>query len=130
MSNNRLFVVQKHYASHLHYDLRLEIDNVLKSWAVPKTPPTEANVKRLAVQTEDHPLSYADFEGIIAEGVYGAGKVEIWDKGTFNAEKIEANKIVFDLNGKKLKGKYVLIKIKPTGKYKGENNWLLFKKKP
>jgi len=130
MSNNRLFVVQKHYASHLHYDLRLEIDNVLKSWAVPKTPPTEANIKRLAVQTEDHPLSYADFEGIIAEGLYGAGKVEIWDKGTFKPEKIEANKIVFDLNGKKLKGKYALIKIKPIGKYKGKNNWLLFKKKP
>lgn len=123
-------MVQKHYASHLHYDLRLEINNVLKSWAVPKTPPTDADVKRLAVQTEDHPLSYADFEGTIAEGLYGAGNVEIWDKGTFKPETIEENKIVFELFGNKLTGTYVLIKLKSRVKYKGENNWLLFKKKP
>ena len=129
MSEARIFVVQKHYASHLHYDFRLEIGNVLKSWAVPKTPPADAGVKRLAVQTEDHPLSYADFEGTIAEGLYGAGEVEIWDKGTFELEKQEENEIVFELAGKKLKGTYVLIKLKPGGKYKGENNWLLFKKK-
>ena len=129
MPEDRIFVVQKHDATHLHYDLRLEIDNVLKSWAVPKTPPMDANVKRLAVQTEDHPLSYADFEGTIAEGLYGAGNVEIWDKGTFKPEKIEENKIVFELDGKKLKGSYVLLKLKPRGTYGGENNWLLFKKK-
>ncbi len=123
-------MVQKHYASHLHYDFRLEINNVLKSWAVPKIPPTDADVKRLAVQTEDHPLAYADFEGTIAEGLYGAGKVEIWDKGTFKPEKIEENKIVFELSGNKLTGTYVLIKLKSQGKYKGETNWLLFKKEP
>jgi DNA ligase D-like protein (predicted 3'-phosphoesterase) len=129
MPKDKIFVVQKHDASHLHYDFRLELDNVLKSWAVPKTPPIDTNVKRLAVQTEDHPLSYADFEGAIAEGLYGAGTVEIWDRGTFKPEKIEENKIVFELEGKKLKGTYVLLKLKPGGKYKGENNWLLFKKK-
>jgi DNA ligase D-like protein (predicted 3'-phosphoesterase) len=129
MSEPRIFVVQKHYASHLHYDFRLEIENVLKSWAVPKTPPTDASVKMLAVQTEDHPLSYADFEGSIAEGLYGAGKVEIWDKGTFELEKQEATKLVFELAGESLKGTYVLLKLKPSDRYKGENNWLLFKKK-
>ena len=130
MAQRGIFVVQKHYASHLHYDFRLEINNTLKSWAVPKTPPTEVAVKRLAVETEDHSLSYADFEGTIAEGLYGAGKVEIWDKGTFMPEKIEENKIVFELDGTKLKGEYVLLKLKSSGKYKGEKNWLLFKKKP
>lgn len=129
MPKDKIFVVQKHDASHLHYDFRLELDHVLKSWAVPKTPPIDTKVKRLAVQTADHPLSYADFEGTIAEGLYGAGTVEIWDRGTFKPEKIEANKIVFELEGKKLKGTYVLLKLKPGGKYKGENNWLLFKKK-
>jgi len=129
MAQHSIFVVQKHYASHLHYDFRLEIDDVLKSWAVPKTPPIDAAVKRLAVETEDHPLSYADFEGTIAEGLYGAGKVEIWDKGTFKLEKMEENKIIFELDGKKLRGTYVLLKLKSGGKYKGEKNWLLFKKK-
>jgi DNA ligase D-like protein (predicted 3'-phosphoesterase) len=129
MVKNKIFVVQKHDASHLHYDFRLEIDNVLKSWAVPKIPPTEPDVKRLAIQTEDHPLSYADFEGTIEEGLYGAGRVEIWDRGTFKPEEIEKNKIVFELAGRKLQGTYVLLKLKNSGKYKGEHNWLLFKKK-
>jgi len=129
MVKNKIFVVQKHDASHLHYDFRLEIDNVLKSWAVPKIPPTEPDVKRLAIQTEDHPLSYADFEGTIEEGLYGAGRVELWDKGTFKPETIEENKIVFELAGRKLQGTYVLLKLKSRGKYKGEHNWLLFKKK-
>jgi DNA ligase D-like protein (predicted 3'-phosphoesterase) len=129
MPKDKIFVVQKHDASHLHYDFRLELDNVLKSWAVPKTPPTDPGVKRLAVQTDDHPLSYADFEGTIAEGLYGAGTVEIWDRGTFKPEKREESTIVFELEGTKLKGTYVLLKLKPGGTYKGENNWLLFKKK-
>ena len=129
MAQRSIFVVQKHYASHLHYDFRLELDNVLKSWAVPKTPPTDAAVKRLAVETEDHPISYADFEGTIAEGLYGAGKVEIWDKGMFKLERMEENKIIFELDGKKLRGTYVLLKLKSGGKYKGEKNWLLFQKK-
>ncbi|MBN1762115.1 MAG: 3'-phosphoesterase [Methanomicrobia archaeon] len=129
MPKDKIFVVQKHDASHLHYDLRLKRDHVLKSWAVPRTPLIDTNVKRLAMQTEDHPLSYADFEGTIAEGLYGTGTVEIWDKGTFRPEKLEEKKIVFEIEGKKLKGTYVLLKLKPGGKYKGENNWLFFKKK-
>jgi len=120
-----LYVIQKHYASHLHYDLRLEMDGVLKSWAIPKEPPTEEGVRRLAVQTEDHPIEYGDFEGIIAEGQYGAGKVEIWDKGDFELLKREENEIIVRINGKKLNGTYCLIRFKPEDK----KNWLLFKKK-
>lgn len=122
-NNELIFVIQKHDASHLHYDLRLEIDGVLKSWAVPKVPPTEPGVRRLAVQTEDHPLEYADFEGEIPEGNYGAGTVEIWDRGIFIPEKIENNKIIFKLAGEKMKGDFVLLRLK------GGKNWLFFKKK-
>jgi DNA ligase D-like protein (predicted 3'-phosphoesterase) len=125
----RIFVVQKHDATHLHYDFRLELGGVLRSWAVPKEPPTAPDVKRLAVQVEDHPLSYADFEGVIEEGQYGAGTVELWDRGTFTLETIEENKLVVELAGSKLKGTYVLIKLKPSARYRGEDNWLLFKKK-
>lgn len=117
------FVIQKHYATHLHYDFRLEMDSVLKSWAVPKEPARTSGVKRLAVQVEDHELSYIDFEGTIPEGMYGAGKVEIWDKGTYTLKHRSKNKIVFTLNGEKLSGDYVLIR------FKGAKNWLLFKKK-
>jgi DNA ligase D-like protein (predicted 3'-phosphoesterase) len=99
------------------------MDGVLKSWAVPKEPPTTPNVKRLAVQVEDHPLRYADFEGIIPEGQYGAGKVEMWDKGTYQLLERTENKIIFDLNGKKLKGTCCLIR------FKANKNWLFFKKK-
>lgn len=117
------FVIQKHYATHLHYDFRLEMDGVLKSWAVPKEPPTESGVKRLAVLVEDHELSYIDFEGIIPEGMYGAGKVEIWDRGTYTLKHRSRDKIVFTLHGEKLSGDYVLVR------FKGDKNWLFFKKK-
>jgi DNA ligase D-like protein (predicted 3'-phosphoesterase) len=120
---SKIFVIQKHDASHLHYDLRLEIEGVLKSWAVPKTPPEEMGIKRLAVQTEDHPLEYAGFEGKIPEGQYGAGTVEIWDKGKFLPEKIKDDEIIFELQGKKMRGKFVLIRLKDR------KNWLFFKKK-
>jgi len=121
--SGKIYVVQKHAATHLHYDLRLEMDGVLRSWAVPKEPPTRPGVKRLAVQVNDHSLDYADFEGIIPEGRYGAGKVEIWDKGEYFLKERSKDKIVFELKGKKLKGTYCLIK------FKGERNWLFFKKK-
>jgi DNA ligase D-like protein (predicted 3'-phosphoesterase) len=114
------FVVHKHYAAHLHYDLRLEMDGVLKSWAVPKEPPTKTGTKRLAIAVEEHKLSYKDFEGIIPEGNYGAGKVEIWDNGEYILETREMEKIVVDLNGKRLKGRYVLINTKG-------DQWLFFK---
>ena len=121
------FVVQKHDASHLHYDFRLEEAGVLKSWAVPKEPPTVKGIKRLAVAVEDHPLEYAKFEGEIPEGNYGAGKVEIWDSGTYELIKKEPKEIEINLNGKKLKGKYVLIKTHYGNK--PEKSWLLFKTK-
>jgi DNA ligase D-like protein (predicted 3'-phosphoesterase) len=118
-----LFVVQKHSASHLHWDFRLEIDKVLKSWAVPKEPPVEKDIKRLAIEVEDHPVSYAKFEGEIPEGNYGAGKVELWDSGKYDIIDKKPNKIVFTLRGKKMNGDYVLLQF---GKEK--KNWLLFKK--
>jgi len=116
------FVVQRHRATHLHYDFRLEMDGVLKSWAIPKEPPVEVGVKRLAVEVEDHPIEYIDFEGIIPEGMYGAGKVEVWDKGTYVLKSREANKIEFRLHGTKLHGDYVLVRFK-------NNNWLFFRKR-
>jgi DNA ligase D-like protein (predicted 3'-phosphoesterase) len=132
-----IFVIQKHDASSLHYDFRLEVDGVLKSWAVPKGPSTDPTVKRLAVPTEDHPLDYADFEGVIPEGAYGAGPVLIWDAGTYRnlradkendgasmEESLRDGKVEVWLDGKKLKGGYVLIR---TG-IRDDANWLLFKK--
>ncbi|MEM2995592.1 MAG: DNA polymerase ligase N-terminal domain-containing protein [Candidatus Bathyarchaeia archaeon] len=123
MSEKRIYVIQKHAATHLHYDLRLEIDGVLKSWAIPKEPPTAAGVRRLAVQVEDHPVEYASFEGEIPEGMYGAGKVEIWDKGTYRLIERKENKLIVEIKGSKLKGVYALIR------FKGDKNWLFFKKK-
>jgi len=118
-----IFVVHRHEASHLHWDLRLEMDGVLKSWAVPKEPPLETNVKRLAIQVEDHALEYGKFEGEIKEG-YGAGTVKIWDKGTYELVEKTDDKIVAKMNGKKLKGEYVLLRFKKAG----EKNWLFFRK--
>jgi DNA ligase D-like protein (predicted 3'-phosphoesterase) len=123
--NKPIFVVQRHDSRNLHYDFRLEMDGVLKSWALPKEPPKEAGTRRLAIETEDHPLAYADFEGEIPAGEYGAGKVEIWDKGTFELLKREEREIVVTLEGEEFKGIYVLIRTKYG---KGEKGWLFFKK--
>jgi DNA ligase D-like protein (predicted 3'-phosphoesterase) len=119
----KIYVIQKHDATHLHYDLRLEMDGVLKSWAIPKEPPVSPNVKRLAVQVEDHPIEYADFEGTIPEGEYGAGTVEIWDRGTYNLLDQKESKLIVNINGNKLRGVYVLVR------FKDGKNWLFFKKK-
>lgn len=113
------FVIQEHYAKNLHWDFRLEMEDVLKSWAVPKGVPLTKNIKRLAIQVEDHALNYLGFEGEIEEG-YGAGKVLIFDKGSYELLKMEDKTIEFILNGKKAKGRYVLLFLK-------EKNWLLFK---
>jgi DNA ligase D-like protein (predicted 3'-phosphoesterase) len=116
------FVVQRHQASHLHYDFRLEMEGVLKSWAVPKGVPEVSGVRRLAVQTEDHPVAYIDFAGTIPEGEYGAGTVEIWDNGTFRLDGKSDRELEFNLQGQKLSGDYVLI-------HTDGKNWLLLKKK-
>jgi DNA ligase D-like protein (predicted 3'-phosphoesterase) len=118
------FVVQKHDASRLHWDLRLEMDGVLKSWAVPKEPPTKPGLRRLAVAVEDHDLNYIDFEGVIPEGEYGAGTVEIWDKGTFDLESRKPDKLVFELRGERMRGRYTLVHFTDKAE-----NWLLFKTK-
>ncbi len=132
------FVIQKHHATQLHYDFRLELDGVLKSWAVPKGPSTDPEIKRLAMMVEDHPYDYRNFEGIIPSG-YGAGTVIIWDQGTFDAygtegkpkpeqeknlrRQLKSGKLKFELHGKKLKGYFALVK----SRYGGENAWLLMK---
>jgi bifunctional non-homologous end joining protein LigD len=127
------FVVQKHRATRLHYDFRLAIDGTLKSWAVPKGPSQSLADKRLAVMTEDHPLDYANFEGKIPEGNYGAGTVMVWDRGTFRVEgqldalkQLEKGEIKFHLNGEKLRGSFVLVKLKKSEK---GNEWLMIKHK-
>jgi DNA ligase D-like protein (predicted 3'-phosphoesterase) len=118
------FIVQKHDASRLHWDFRLEMDGVLKSWAVPKEPPTRSGLRRLAVAVEDHDLNYIDFEGVIPEGEYGAGSVEIWDRGTFDLESRKPDKLVFELRGERMKGRYTLVHFTDKAE-----NWLLFKTK-
>jgi bifunctional non-homologous end joining protein LigD len=131
-----IFVVQKHRASHVHHDLRLELDRVLKSWAVPKGPPRRPTDKRLAVQVEDHPYAYKDFEGRIPEGEYGAGIVEKWDEGPYTAEGahnveeseramragLRRRSMSLVLAGRKLKGAYSLVRLK------NPKQWLLIKK--
>jgi DNA ligase D-like protein (predicted 3'-phosphoesterase) len=133
---SHIFVIQKHDASRLHYDFRLEIDGVLVSWAVPKGPSTNPADKRLAVRTDDHPMGYAKFEGIIPEGEYGGGTVMVWDYGTYKNIKEKDGKIVpmkqclkngqieVWLKGHKLSGGYALVKTKLGGK---GDNWLLVK---
>lgn len=119
----KTFVVQEHHARRLHYDLRLERQGVLKSWAVPKGIPDQPGEKRLAVATEDHPIGYASFEGTIPQGEYGAGTVKIWDKGEFEFKAWAEDKIEFTLKGQRLKGRYVLAKFKKAN----GKNWLLIK---
>jgi len=124
-SGSNVYAIQKHQASHLHWDLRLEFDGVLKSWALPKEPPLREGEKRLAVQTEDHPLDYAGFAGEIPKGEYGAGTVEIWDKGVFILVERTDDKYLVDIRGRKLSGLYYLVKFPNAG----PKNWLFFKKK-
>jgi len=131
--NKQRFVIQRHQASRLHYDLRLEIDGVLKSWAVPKGPSMNPKDKRLAIQTEDHPIKYLTFQGSIPKGNYGAGEMQIWDKGIFESaiskdfsEQVNAGNLKIKFFGKKVKGEYALVK---TNRGDKKNQWLLIKKK-
>src|SRR6266540_1508194 len=134
-SRGNSFVVQKHAARRLHYDFRLELDGVLKSWAVPKGPSLEPGEKRLAVQTEDHPLEYGRFHGVIPEGEYGAGKVELWDRGAWTPdgdprEGLARGRLKFQLRGKKLHGGWALIRMGGrNGSRNGKENWLLIKER-
>ena len=121
------FVIHEHHARRLHFDLRLEMDGVLKSWAVPKGPTLVAGEKRLAVAVPDHSLSYGNFEGTLAEGTYGAGEVRIWDDGKYETaadpgEQYKRGKIIFTFFGLKLRGEFALVKIA-----RQEENWLLIK---
>ncbi len=122
LGSNQIYVIQRHQARNLHWDLRLERDGVLISWAVPKEPPTEKGIRRLAIQTEDHPIEYGSFQGEIAEGEYGAGIVELWDTGKYETEKWEKDEIIVIIKGKRLQGRYCLIRFK-----KVENGWLFFR---
>jgi bifunctional non-homologous end joining protein LigD len=117
------FVVQEHQARNLHYDFRLELAGVLKSWAVPKGPPEKTGIKRLAVAVEDHPVEYINFAGTIPAGAYGAGTVKIWDRGKWRplAGSLAAGSLKFELQGKKLSGQYVLVRLKDL------KNWLTYK---
>ena len=139
MQDTLIFVVQKHQASRLHYDFRLELDGVLKSWAVPKGPSLNPHEKRLAIMVEDHPLEYRTFEGVIAEGEYGAGEVIVWDQGEYRSlvgnaqeamqeqvrKQLQQGDLRFLLFGEKLCGEFALIRQKQLG----EKAWLLIKKR-
>ena len=120
------FVVQEHHASRLHYDFRLERDGVLKSWAVPKGPSMNPSEKRLAIEVEDHELEYGGFEGIIPDGEYGSGAVLIWDSGTYEPTEWKDDEIQFELEGERLKGAFVLVRLKRSKK---NNEWLLIKRR-
>ena len=127
-----IFVVQKHQASHLHYDFRLEWDGVLLSWAVPKGPSLDPSVKRLAMAVEDHPIEYAQFEGTIPEGQYGGGTVMVWDQGTWEPETdvesgLRDGELKFTLQGKKLRGSWVLVRTKRSPGKMERASWLLIK---
>lgn len=119
------FVIHEHYATHLHYDFRLELEGVLRSWVIPKGPSMNPSDKRLALLVEDHPLEYIDFEGIIPKGHYGAGAVVIWDRGSCELNQLKKEKINFFLKGRKLKGAFTLMLLKGRGK---GNEWILIKK--
>src|SRR4051812_34815699 len=127
----RIFVIQKHDATRLHYDFRLELDGVLKSWAVPKGPSLDPAVKSLAVEVEDHPVAYASFEGIIPAGEYGGGTVLVWDHGTWEADDddperaLKKGHLKFQLHGEKLAGGWSLVRIRGDGE---RHNWLLMKR--
>ncbi|MBZ5608601.1 MAG: hypothetical protein LAP38_10100 [Acidobacteriia bacterium] len=129
-----LYVIHKHQATHLHYDLRLEWRGVLLSWAVPKGPSLDPSVKRLAAQVEDHPLDYGTFEGVIPEGEYGGGTVMLWDYGTWTPEipdvdsALKEGELKFTLHGKKLRGSWVLVRTRlGYGRSSGKPQWLLIK---
>ena len=130
-----IFVIQKHQASHLHYDFRLEMEGVLKSWAVPKGPSYDPGTKRLAMMTEDHPYDYAAFEGVIPAGNYGAGNVIIWDNGTWEfiepgddpVKALKSGKLTFRMFGKKMFGEWALVRIGGRSKSDKGNEWLLLK---
>ena len=129
--NGLAYLVQKHAASHLHYDFRLELDGVLKSWAVPKGPSLDPKHPRLAVAVEDHPVEYADFEGVIPAGEYGGGTVVLWDRGTWAPlddphEGLRQGKLKFELHGQKLRGQWILIRT-AAARGKTANQWLLRK---
>jgi bifunctional non-homologous end joining protein LigD len=139
-ANKLEFVIQKHAASQLHYDLRLEIDGVMKSWAVPKGPSADPSVKRLAMQVEDHPVAYNTFEGTIPSGEYGGGTVMIWDNGTYEIEnpleddmnaaahnQYERGELKIDFHGKRIKGSYALVRTKGMGGSAAKPSWLLIK---
>jgi bifunctional non-homologous end joining protein LigD len=128
-----IYVVQKHMASRLHYDFRLEWRGVLLSWAVPKGPSLDPAVKRLAIQTEDHPIQYSNFEGVILAGQYGAGTVMLWDRGIWQPEStdvdsaLQEGEIKFALQGEKLQGSWVLVRTRGFGKNPSRSTWLLIK---
>gem|GEM_PF-678676 len=129
------FLIHEHHATRLHFDLRLEAEGVLKSWAVPKGPSMNPNDKHLAVMVEDHPIEYGSFEGEIPEGEYGAGEVRIWDKGTYEElgdplpEQIRNGKITIAFHGRKLKGEFHMVRMHGRPEDEGKSNWLIFKHK-